>query len=178
MRISQKLIQFENETALFIVTGHHDGIFYVAKNGLIRKVASFHVEKPHYSDREGFFEKRRYGKVFGSGSVYEPKKDVVARDFRRQFLEHIDLLMGEYNFSRVFFFSPPEAARTKKLLPADLRRKLEFVFRGNYCEREHHPFELIEKVADRRTEKQIRPLGLEAKKILEKSTSFRKKTRR
>lgn len=145
MKIKRELPQYEGESVLFVATGTRDGIIYLAGDGEVRKLKSFRVAKPKYSDKEGFTKNRRTGV---SGSARELDREDMQRDFLKEAVRQIRQASGSKKITDVILFAPPELkADLPSALPSGLKNKVVAVIPGNY--HEHHPFELI-RLAERK----------------------------
>lgn len=166
MKISKKLPQFDREKALFVVAGKQEAKFYLVFRGGIKEIDSFKIEKPRYSDREGWFKRRARGFVMGSGAPLEPKKQKIIKDFLKELERRTKKIFSGDRFESVYLFSPHYLlARVKKALPGRARKKLKLTVDGEYYFQ--HPFLLLEKIA-KKTEKKKKPKREEARKLLEK----------
>ncbi len=164
MKISQKLPQFDREKALFVVTGKQEAKFYLVSKGKIKEIDSFKVEKPVYSDREGWFKRRARGFVMGSGAPLEPKKQKVIKDFLKKLKKNLKKTLSRNKVDAIYLFSPRYlSARVRKTLPSSARKKIRLTIDGEYYF--EHPFKLLEKIPEK--EKNA-PKSEEAKKLLDK----------
>lgn len=166
MKISRELPQFNGETALILVAARQDATIYLATDGRIEVGGTVHVEKPVYSDREGYFETRGNGRFYGSGSVYEPKEDATMRKFLHELILRLARILRENKASRVFFFVPSYIQSTlAKGMPKDFQKKIRLVIRGNFSH--SHPFDLLDKIQHRFEDRKVSPVPeAEARKIL------------
>ena len=143
MQIKKGLIQFSVHRGLFIVTGTVEADFYQAHQGEINKLTSFAVEKPQYSDREGYGQ-RGGGLVYESGSKVEVIKKTMHQEFIKQLKGTLQELAKE-KWDHVYVFCPATAHKEiEAALPADLKKKLVRVWPGNY--HKEHLFKLLEKI--------------------------------
>ena len=151
MKISQELPQFEGRKGLIVVTGEQEGEFYFASNGEIRKIDSFRFEEPTYSDREGFFESRNKGKVYGSGSVYEPKKQRIRTEFKRRMKKNLEPICRNYKIDELHVFSPNYMKNfTQEAIKEIFHKKPDFLYEGHY--HQVHPFELLKVINKQKSE--------------------------
>jgi len=148
MEISSKLPQFTQKSALIVVASKQEAVFYWASKGVLERARSFLIEKPRYSDREGFFVRTGLGRFFGAGSSYEGVKKKVLQDFHKEYEESIKELSKRYNPDLVYFFASPYVVNdVQEELPPQWRGKIKDVFQGNYVKR--HPFDLLKRIAER-----------------------------
>lgn len=141
MQISQELPQFSERSALLVVTGAHEAEFYVAHKGVIEKVHSFKVEKPQYSDKEGFSEDQEV-------------KGKVLQDFLLEFRQQGRDIYMKHMPDEVYMYTPDYMVNlVTEALPADAERNIIVTFRGNYYDK--HPTELLEMIQKEREEKMI-----------------------
>lgn len=181
MKIRKELPMFEKKTALFVTAGSHDGALYIAGDGSIKKISSFRVKKPAYSDKEGFFKtssrasggKGKANRNIRSGSVRELDRRDLNRAFLQELKKRVESAAKLHEITDVYFFIPAslkEEARTA--LPAGLRRRLREVITGNY--HEHHPFELIELVQKERQALPVEVMTSEARKLMKRKSQTAK----
>lgn len=154
MKIPEEYPQFNEHAALLVVTGAQEADFYFAHDGAIEKVDSFKIEKPHYSDDEGFSETRSGGQVLASGSAKEGVKEKILADFLHEFKIHSKDAYMKHMPDDLYVFTPAYVVHyvTEALL-ADAERRIVHVFRGNYYDK--HPTELLEMIQKERKEKSI-----------------------
>ena len=143
IQISQDLPQFKNDNALFIVTGRQTLEFYIAKDSMFKKIKSFRITHPEYSDKEGHFMVRGGGKVFGQGSVFEHPKKVMELEFEKKFNEELKGVYLKSNPNKIYIFSPI-VKRILDLMSRDIRSKVVFTFDKDYSH--EHPFKILEAV--------------------------------
>jgi len=142
MKIPQEFPQFKEKKAVLIVTSNQEARFLLAENGVIEEFDSFEISKPHYSDREGFFMRRSGGKVLGSGSVYEQKKEKIKQDFFREFRKSIKKPFLK-KADLIYLFCPGYLSNEiKENMDNLLKDKIEGSFRGNYFT--EHPLRFLE----------------------------------
>lgn len=168
MKISREFPQFRGEVVLLLVAGRQDATIYLATDGTIVVRDTIHIEKPVYSDREGHFETRGGGRVYGSGSVYEPKDDVVAKEFLKELVPRIARILRENRISQVFLFVPSYVRTAlRRVLPRDLKEKIQLMVSGNFGH--SHPFDLLRRITKRMEEQRMPlPVPEEARKILDR----------
>lgn len=154
MNIPEEYPQFTDRAALLIVTGAQDADFYFAHDGVMEKIDSFKIEKPHYSDNEGFSETRSGGRVLASGSAKEGVKEKVLADFLHEFKIHSKDAYMKNMPDALYVFTPGYMVHfvTESLL-ADAERRIVRVFRGNYYDK--HPTEFLQMIQKVRKEKSI-----------------------
>lgn len=177
MKITNKLPRFNIKKGLFIVTGKIEAQFHLAKEGEINEIDSIKIEKPKYSDREGYFEsggKNSGGELenYKSGSVYEDKNEVIKRELISELKEKLKSIIKKYEFDSIYLFSPDYMiGDIKKSLNKNILSKIEKSYTGNF--NKMHPFKLLEKI-DEEIENKIKdqrgkPRSEEERKILKKS---------
>lgn len=169
MQVSRKLPQFSGRAALLIVAGKQVAEFYLAQDGQIRRLNSFQIATPKYSDREGFFITRNHqAGIMRSGAPYEAKEQKIRQDFLREFAQNLRLIEAGTGVDEIYLFSPAEVLLAK--LPKSLAGKVAGEFRGNFYG--SHPFVLLQEIAKARPSKR-RPVQItaEARKILERTGS-------
>jgi len=142
MKISRELPQFNDVETYIVVAGFQEAEFYRAFKGDIEKIYEFYIPAPKYSDREGFFEIS--GREFyGSGSVYEAKKQKIRDEFCQDFVREIKRLKLSSE-KAVFIFAPKYFLSFIGNEIRGLRKNLKYAFPGNYFRK--HPFFLIQKI--------------------------------
>lgn len=147
MKIRHPLPQFENETVLLIVSGHSSADFYVCRNGHIENRDAFRIAKPVYLDREGFFMKSGYGKVFGTGSVLKNLKNYVQNRFVSNLVKKADRLAAREKVAGIFLFSPDYmTGMILEKMPRRLAGQIRMCVYGNFTK--SHPLELVDKIRE------------------------------
>lgn len=145
MQISNKLPQFSQHKSLLVVTGQYEAEYFIAYQGFIDKVHEFILQKPEYSDREGFFEQKAQGVAFGSPAIEERIKRKMHQDFLKQCKAMHKKLNVDHEFVHIYIFTPePLTTELKNTLPKKLQQKIVFTFGGNYYK--EHPFELLKRI--------------------------------
>lgn len=176
MKVPRALPQFEGKNILVISTGAENARIFEAKNGTIEELENFRIPKPHYSDREGFFETRGHGAVFQTGAVYENKKETIIQDFISEFKKKIKKTIPGKIPDHLYIFCPRYFKnRIQDNFTKDVQKRVE-IFYGNYAR--HHPFELLKKIASKMREKSIIPTDWKAAKILKSPEKSQQKTRK
>jgi hypothetical protein len=173
MKIRHPLPQFGNDKVLLIVSGHQSADFYVCSDGEIRSKEALCVKKPVYPDREGFFMKSGYGKVFGAVSVLKNLKNFIQNRFVKKLVERTDAVMAEEKVEGIILFSPEQmTGLILEKMTAHLSRRVRMCIYGNYTK--NHPLELLAKIQEVFDESVgVVPAKKEARKILEKSDQAR-----
>lgn len=173
MKITEKLPQFNEHKSLIVVAGFQSCKFYLAYRGKIAEVRSLHIESPQYSDREGFFEKKKGSDYYISGSVYESKKETyVRKKFLKNVAKNIKEAVEKRDPEHIYVFVPARIAKELREYVHPYQQKLiQKTFRGNFVGT--HPFNLLEKMKthyDKIAERKSIDLTLdkEALKILKK----------
>ncbi|OGY79800.1 MAG: hypothetical protein A3B74_03460 [Candidatus Kerfeldbacteria bacterium RIFCSPHIGHO2_02_FULL_42_14] len=145
MQISNKLPQFHQHKSLLVVTGYYEAEYFIAYQGFIEKVQAFKLEKPEYSDREGFFEQKAQGVAFGSPAIQERIKRKMKQDFFKQCKEMQKKFNDDHDLVHIYIFTPePLSIDLKKTFSKKLQQKIVFTFGGNYYK--EHPFELLKRI--------------------------------
>lgn len=173
MQISNEFPQFENETAVLLVTGGQTLECYIARGGNIekRKDYSFETPNPHYSDDEGFFKRQGKKMIFGWGAPREFPKEKVRKEFLGELEGKLAELEKEVDVDQVFLFAPDYNMKlVRKRLPKKMQQAVNLTFEGDF--NKQHPFKLLEKitaaVAEKKEARSPAPKD-EARKILEKA---------
>jgi len=174
MRIPNQYPQFSKERAMLVVASRTALVCYEAAEGMVTEKLRLSVPEPHYSDREGFFERRSYGRVLGHGSVLEWRnQQQLKQEILRQFettLRQMAYMEGHYD--TVYLFAPDYRARAyRRRLPGAWRKRLTQLFYGNFVA--ESPMLLLERIAERRQAGTTEPISGEAKRILEKADRAR-----
>lgn len=165
MKISNTLPQFKDKNALIITAGLHTADFYIAKNGQIEQTGEFKLLYPHYSDKEGFFERAGQGRIYESGSVLETDK----QEFRHRFLKELDRMIDDTivrkEITDVYIFAPDFVTwELKKMLPKKDKRQIRYFFNGNFIHM--HPFYYLRRIKEKEQLGWKVPVDEEARKIL------------
>lgn len=144
MKLPQKFPQFEDEKALIVVAGQMEADFYLLFNGEINKISSFKVEKPRYSDREGFVVRRAGGITIGGGPSYNVSKEKIKIEFSKEFKKAIKPLLSDKKISRIYLFAESYVVNEIKDLLSSFSGQLKLIGRGNYLKTK--PLDLLEKI--------------------------------
>ncbi len=164
MKIEKKLPQFENEIALIVATGEQTAKFYLAGRGAINELEVFFEPNPEYTDREGFFEKRMR-KDYGSGSVYEPKKEYVQNKFLRGLLTELKNAREKWKFEAIYFFFPDFVSKEiLSALPDEFLKMVRLKITGNFFR--EHPFKLLRMIQREMKIGENEALKKEARRLL------------
>jgi len=181
MKIQKELPMFENQSVLFITAGSHDGMLYLAGDGSIKKISSFRVKKPKYSDKEGFLKtslrssggKGTEGRNTRSGSVRELDRREENRAFLQELKTSIANAAKQYVITDVYLFIPPALKEEAlSVLPAKLLRRLRQRVVGNY--HEHHPFELIRLAQKKAQALPVTMMSSEARSLVNRTSQKQK----
>lgn len=149
MKISKKLPQFNNKKVLLIISGQLISDFYMVHNGIIKKIKKVQRKQPRYSDREGHFLVRGRGRLYGSGSVYEAKKNVTREKFKKDLARATINTVNKEKIDEIYFFAPKHLLPYfQEELPLRIKKLIKFDFRGNYTNK--HPFKLLKKIKKRK----------------------------
>ena len=170
MKIPQNLPQFENDRAIFVITGRQAAAFYLGHKGGLKELVEFKIEGPSYADKEGSSMHRDGGITFGFGWTLERNKQSETKEFLKQLGETSKKILAKYGATKIYLFSPQYVLGSTKEIMKDIAgNKIEVrTFSGNYTRM--HPLKLVEELQgrnDRRTEKNkaVR-IKEEARKIL------------
>jgi hypothetical protein len=98
MKIPEKFYQFKGEKALIVISGTEEAKIFKASNGDIEFLQNIKAREVSYSDREGFFESRRQGMTFRSGSTMKDVDQKEKKDFLETLAEEFRKLNGEYDY--------------------------------------------------------------------------------
>lgn len=167
MKIPNEYPKFIDESALIIVSGRENGVFYNAKKGIIEKVTEFGEREPKYSDREGFFMRLGGGRFLGSGSVYESKIKTVEKRFMSDFHKEFINYVNHNDIDQVYFFAPKFMhGYLCNEIPDKYHDIIKYQFDGNY--QKEHPLKLLKKIGDEIEREHPGPVPVkkEARKIL------------
>lgn len=143
IQISNKLPQFDEIKALFIVTGRQEAKFYLAHNGKFSLIDYFLVSHPKYSDKEGHFMVRGGGKVYGQGSVCELPRQEIRQKFIKLFKVNFKKLKSKEDFDAIYLFSPVAKEVLDNLNKQD-KEKVRKIIRKDYYH--EHQFKLLEAI--------------------------------
>lgn len=171
MKIELNLPQFNNKKALLVVTGEHDAKIYVASNGIIKELDLIYIQKPQYTDREGFFEEKNSTGLYGSGSVYEPKKLYMRKKFLKSLKKELNEIFKKNVVDDIHLFSPRYMEELiKEELSNEVREKVESEEFGNYFHM--HPFKLLLMIKKKKEGflGERSPMKGEARKLLKKNS--------
>jgi stalled ribosome rescue protein Dom34 len=168
MQISKNLPQFESKT-LIIVSGIHEAHYFTAHQGSIEEIHKFETKKITYSDREGHFLKSAFGKVFGSGSVYERPKEQELIEFAGEFEKQSKKLIEQTKPENIILACPDYAENLiTNRLSKDARDKINLVINGNYHKIDAVKLLKIIQKEQYRKKPSTEVISEEAKKILKK----------
>jgi len=174
MKISETLSQFTGVQAFLAVAGMHAGVIYQAHEGEVKKLESFEVEIPKYSDHEGFYARGGKGGTYVTGSVREVKKSDIEKQFIKEMSGRIAKTLAPFmgnSLIEVYLFAPREILpMLSRALPVNVRKCIRDNLQGNYVH--VPPPELIGMLKQKKTES-IESLKQslakpEAKKLLKK----------
>ncbi len=143
MRISQNLPSFRKSRELFAVAGDRHADFYLAYERNIKKISSFDIREPEYTDRDGVSASRGSGRLTGTGSIYEQKNGYIQKKFQKQFADELKKIASVNRITGIHLFVPSYNKNLiLKALPRNLEQLVNSITNGNYTAR--HPFELVE----------------------------------
>jgi hypothetical protein len=165
MKIQNKLIQFNNEKVLLLVTGAHYYIIYQASNGIIKKIKEDRIDEPTYSDNEGMFKSSSGEGAFGS--VLESKKHKAVTDLSKSLSRESFNLIKKKKIDGIYLFTSPQIkADLSNDLHQDVKNMIISTYDGNYTKEK--PFTLLEIIQKNKKKKPKKILKPEVKKILKK----------
>lgn len=149
MIIARGLPNFEGKAAILLVSGNHFTKFFLAEGGQVHELEDLMVPYPKYSDHEGFFQQSGMGRVFGMGSVYEPKEGDVIKKLIIEIRKHLAKIIATYSPDEYYIFAPKYLHRMLESdLPIKEKRKIIYEFYGNYTKKT--PFELLGMIKTKR----------------------------
>lgn len=149
MQIPSELLQFDGKTALILVNGTEEAVFYFAHDGQMEQVENIEFEKIEFSDRE---DSGRHGSTaFETGTKIEKVKKENRVNFIKSFKEKTEILAKEHKIDLVYLLAPDSILHElEKSLPSSLEGKLAKSFAGNY--HKEPPVEILRKITVERGE--------------------------
>jgi hypothetical protein len=142
LTITDKLPQFINQEALFVVAGKQSATIYTAKDKKMNKIKVIEIPKEKYSDKEGFF-KMKGGASFVSGYVKEEDKQHTINKFLKKLSEALKEMFTEKTYSNIYLFSPKQI-NIENVIPISSKQFIKGQYKGNYLKK--HPFFLLKKI--------------------------------
>jgi hypothetical protein len=134
MKIPRELPQFKDESALIVVTGKQEALFYKASRGEIKEIDTVKVPTPHFSDHEG------------SGHLKELMDRDIVLDLFREIKKRVKEM--PLNFSRIYILAPTQIKRRiAAILPDSWRKKVRRVIPGNFYRFRKDPLFFVNKIA-------------------------------
>lgn len=171
MQIPQKLFQFDELKTLIIISGSHEVRYVSAFDGEAMELGDYRVEKIKYSDKEGYFLRRAFGRVLGSGSVYEPKNKQEIVEFLSEFENKTAKAISSISPKNIILMTPDymENKIKEKLSKAE-KENILMTIHGNYVNKK---LPAILKIVSKKMEKKKPPVmtSPEAQKILDKGNT-------
>lgn len=147
MKISKNLPQFKQEKSLIVVSAGQSAVVYKAHKGFMDELFKTQFFTKPYSDKDGFFFRSGRGKRISSGSVYEPKQDVIHREFFKKLSSSLKDIIKKGYYGRVYLFIPHYlTSMMSKYIPYNLKNIPFDVIRGNFVN--ENPFKLLLKIRD------------------------------
>lgn len=135
MRIPNDLVSFVGKKVLLIVTSPAYAEFYRGSENNIVKAESFRIAKPELGDPKSHLSNTSMSgrqKIGTSGLEQLTKRDMLQR-FDKRFKEYIKKLALKDNFDELYIFCPSYfETEVERLLPANLRKKIVQVIKGNF----------------------------------------------
>jgi hypothetical protein len=102
IKISEKLYQFRDETALVIVAAKQEGRVFRAGNGELELLEKFRVSTPHFSDNEGMSQER--GR----------RENIIEENIHHEYFEHFQKLLHSLaprlKPTHIYLFAPAHVA--------------------------------------------------------------------
>ncbi len=146
MRIPQSLPQFVKKYALLIVSGKQAAKVFFARNLDIVELEEFKVERPHYSDNEGFSTHgRRHTSGSVSGSDRGIKESEILTPFLKTLRADIKKILQKYNIKEIYLFVPDYMARmVPRALPKHAQQLVRQEIHGNFVRLS--PVQLLHKI--------------------------------
>ncbi|MBX4187972.1 MAG: hypothetical protein KW793_02435 [Candidatus Doudnabacteria bacterium] len=147
MKISNYLPHF-SEACLLVSSGKQEAEFFLIENDEVEEVHHLKVNKPEYTDRESRTERRSdSGRMFGGGGSFKHQEDELERSFIKKLSEATSNLTNEHKAKQIYLFCPTYLSKQiEASLPNDLRKKIMYIFYGNY--QHQHPFVLLSKIQE------------------------------
>lgn len=147
VKISKKYPQFEELTALFIVTGKLEAEYLIANNGRIEQVGKFKVHPADYPDRAGYSRVMGHGRTYSYESFGAGKDTWRLKEFKEELSKKIPELIRKYKPQKIYLFSEKEVLRTvKDLIPKSSQKVVAGEFAINLTGA--HPFDFLEKILE------------------------------
>lgn len=165
MKISSRLPQFEKEKAVIAVVAKQGADFYLASQGVIRKINAVKMEKPRFGKKSGRVAKKQEGKEFYTGDI-----DKIEREVIKIFIRELKTAAELAKAGAIYIFSPVSALSKIREIPAKTAQKVRALIKGNYFNL--HPFVLLEKIGESVSEGPVKPIKKEAAKVLERGLAY------
>lgn len=136
MKIPQKLPQFVKNHALLIVSGKQVAKIFFARNHGIVKLQEIKMERPQFSDNEGFSThgpRGRQGSV--SGSEREIREPEIVKPFLKMLNAEVKKILQQYKIKEIYIFTPDYMSRkVPHALPQQAQRLVRKEVIGNYLQ--------------------------------------------
>jgi len=179
MKISKNLLQFNRQKALIIVSGRTAVRFLYAHQGEIKELDRFRFPRRLYTDREGFFKTkvRGLGTMY-SGSVLESKKAQQEKKLLKKITDKVKSYNKKLNITGIYLFAPDYMkGQAREAVPRYLQKKIRGCLYGNYLKSKllKFPHLIGKKQRRKRKQKSSPEMSREARKIIKRSKSARKK---
>lgn len=105
MQIPKKLPQFE-KPALFIASGEHEAVFWLAFHGtIIKKEWLFLNPREEAREKQGYVFKSK-GKKLGATTHHERYREDLKKKFQKQIHRLIHSFIAEYKIDEIYLFAP------------------------------------------------------------------------
>ena len=175
-RITQRLPQFENNPALFVVLGTFHGILYYAHDGEIEKITELEGDSFDHKDRGDLVTRSGGGQTYGVSSTQRTDKDreYSIETFLAKTQDALGAALKDKNIVHIFIFAPShmKGRIEKDVFTQKSQALVREYFGGTYTSTT--PTELVRKVSTvydaHKESKKMPPTG-DAQKILKKKTS-------
>ncbi len=144
MQLPNQLKEKINQPALIIISSEQQAKFYMVVDDVVTLAREVGVEKPEYSDHEGFFQGSGGGKELNSGSVEKDVKHIVREDFLKVFTPGAKEMLDAEEFKQVYLLAPSTVLSSlEEHLPKARLSKPLIKVAGNYVKLS--PLEVLEK---------------------------------
>ena len=161
MKIPAQLYQFNNETALIIVSGAYDARLFVVKDGQITQKRFESVStREDYSDKEGFWrtgraKTKKDSDAVGAWGVLENHKEYLHEKFLHALRDDAFGLFLKEHITDVYLLAPHyiSLSITEHGLHPFLRQRIKIKMDGDF--HYHHPTEIIKLITHHKNELEI-----------------------
>jgi len=146
MKIPHIFPQFENDKALFVVTGEFEAKFYVAENGEIFETKSFSLDpREEAKEKQAFVGKKGGMQSLSAVSHHGAYILELKNKFYKKVGKVVENIVSEKKINGLYIFIP-EYAKNKivEKFPLIALEKNKGVYTGEYTK--HNPLELLEMI--------------------------------